>query len=842
MELGIYFGLGSVHTHSLGPLESTVQYFYFFNGSRSITPQYFPDRIKRIMAQIDGEGLLLNLDLGNDILRLKPTYKGGRWKDRVKATKLARHRERRFALSNKDRPTETDANGQQAPQVTEQDDESPGQISSRTAKRRRLDEKSQPATSSRPPVSNPGVSAHKPASQANAKPRQVISSLFSSNPVSRTAKEDFNARETIPAEPSNAPLPSGTSTFTALGLSTMLSSHLLNKLELKAPTSIQKAAIPQLIMDDSDALIQAETGSGKTLAYLLPILDQIMHGSNEPVEKNNNNNEMQKPVKIHRDSGLFAIILAPTRELCRQISTVLESLLRCAHWIVAGAVIGGEKKKSEKARIRKGLNILVATPGRLADHLDNTEVLDVSKVRWLVLDEGDRLMELGFEEEIKGIVTKLQERCSISESKPGGVLGLPRRRVTILCSATMKMDVQRLGEISLKDAVYIKADPVKGHSSQNNVADGEPKKDVFSAPAQLKQSFAVVSAKLRLVTLTALLRRAFLRRGSVMKAIVFLSCADSVDYHFEIFTRPPNDDDREKEKNKRAEQQPAADNVTKGTIAQAATLSSKDNKVTLYKLHGSLQQQVRTSTLAAYSRSKDPSIIICTDVASRGLDLPNVDFVVEYDPPFSKDDHLHRIGRTARAGRAGRTLIFLLPGSEEGYIDVLKEARHDGGNGLVREDVEELLRKGLGSPGIGAGKDWEERAVGWQLEVERWVLEDPKRLEMARRAYQSHIRAYATHVAAERMIFDIKALHLGHLAKAFALRDKPGNINVPGLRASKEGGKVKRKGNSKEQRPTKASEKARYEEMVTIDEADAARKMRKKMQEHMKAISEFNLG
>ncbi|KAI9789829.1 MAG: ATP-dependent RNA helicase dbp7 [Peltula sp. TS41687] len=797
------------------------------------------------MAQADSEGLLLNLDLGEDILRLKPTYKGGRWRDRVKATKRARHWERRFALPQQQSSQFDDVEEQAV--TTQENEHAADQASSRTSKRRRLDDDDEgnataatQTSTNKLAASTSGALTHKPAKQAaNAKPREFISSLFSSNPVSRTVKEAVE-EETGPAEPPNAPLPSGTSSFTALGLSTALSSHLLNKLELKAPTSIQKAAIPQLIRDDSDAFIQAETGSGKTLAYLLPILQRIMHSSNgSATTKKKKKKKKEAAGKIHRDSGLFAIILAPTRELCRQISTVLETLLRCAHWIVAGAVIGGEKKKSEKARMRKGLNILVATPGRLADHLDNTEVLDVSKVRWLVLDEGDRLTELGFEEQIKGIVTKLQERSSISESKPEDPTGLPRRRVTILCSATMKMDVQRLGEISLQDAVYLKADPVKGDGLVTDAGDHEPKKDVFSAPAQLKQSFAVVSAKLRLVTLTAVLRRAFVRRGSVMKAIVFLSCADSVDYHFEVFTRLSNDDDSGKEKEKQTEQQPSTDNLVRGTVAQAATLSSKDNMVTLYKLHGSLQQQVRTATLAAYSRSKDPSIMICTDVASRGLDLPNVDLVVEYDPPFSKDDHLHRIGRTARAGRGGRTLIFLLPGSEEGYIDVLKEARHEGAKGLVREDADELLRKGLGSLGIGAGKDWEHRATQWQLEVERWVLEDSTRLEMARRAYQSHIRAYATHVAAERSFFDIKALHLGHLAKAFALRDKPGNINVPGLRGSKEGGRGKRTGNSKEHRPTRASEKS---EIVTIDEADAARKMRKKMQEHMGGISEFNVG
>src|SRR4051794_17455732 len=176
---------------------------------------------------------------------------------------------------------------------------------------------------------------------------------------------------------------------------------------------------------------------------------------------------------------------------------------------------------------------MVATPGRLAEHLDNTKVLDIKDVRWLVLDEGDRLMDLGFEDEIQKIVRKLDER-----QKDTGVPGLPTRRTTILCSATMKMNVQRLGEISLKDAILIKAEATADGGESRGAADAKTTKTgtSFSAPAQLKQSYTVVAAKLRLVTLTALLKRTFARKGSVMKAIVFVSCADSVDFHFEAFT------------------------------------------------------------------------------------------------------------------------------------------------------------------------------------------------------------------------------------------------------------------------------------------------------------------
>ncbi|EHL01580.1 putative ATP-dependent RNA helicase dbp7 [Glarea lozoyensis 74030] len=589
-----------------------------------------------------------------------------------------------------------------------------------------------------------------------------------------------------------------------------------------------------MIKDDSDAFIQAETGSGKTLAYLLPIVERLLAMS-------------KGDAKIHRDSGIFAIILAPTRELCKQIAGVLERLLRCAPWIVGTTVIGGESKQSEKARLRKGVNILIATPGRLSDHLDNTEVLKVAQVRWLVLDEGDRLMELGFEEEIKGIVERVR-RSSLRVETLNGIdlTALPKRRITVLCSATMKMNVQRLGEISLTDAVHIQADPADEDTLKVLPAGDETEEKKFSAPAQLKQAYAVVPAKLRLVTLASILKRAFARRGSVMKAIVFISCADSVDFHFSMFSRPPppaeGDTVIERPELPKGE-------LTKDTIAHGTTFSSDTNSVVLHRLHGSLAQNIRTATLKAFTQSTEPCVLICTDVASRGLDLPNVDYVIEYDPPFSAEDHLHRVGRTARAGREGRALIFLLPGEEEEYISILASGYKEGKKALTHNTADDLLRKGFG----GTGREWEERATEWQLEVERWTQESPKYLEMARRGYQSHIRAYATHVADERHIFNMQTLHLGHLAKAFALRDKPGSIKVPGLRPAKmtkaDRSVAARKAKRGEVDVDKAPEGERVRkqrkldlDMPTVDGNDAARRMKKKMKEHMAVASEFNIG
>lgn len=754
------------------------------------------------------DGMLLNFAIGDSVIKPEAKFKGGTWRARLSAKKRSQHR--------------PDPNADHSKRG---EPKNPNQIeipSTRPAKRQRTD-----GSSAVP--GDEGDRRSRPQQQSSQKhPGQFVSSLFTKNPEPRNAEEPQNEEVAEDAKPTNAPLVDGLDTFTNLGLSPNLAAHLLTKLELKAPTAIQKASISQLLKEQSDAFIQAETGSGKTLAYLLPLVQRIMALSKATKEEG-----------VHRDSGLFAIVLAPTRELCKQISVVLENLLRCAHWLVAGTVIGGEKKKSEKARLRKGLNILVATPGRLADHLDNTQVLDVSNVRWLVLDEGDRLMDMGFEEELQGIVKKLDAR-----QRPSRIPGVPTRRTTILCSATLKMNVQRLGEISLKDAVHIKADPADEDENSRNA--GKDDHDSFRVPAQLKQSYAIVAAKLRLVSLTALLKRTFIRKGSVMKAIVFVSCADSVDFLFEVFSRSYGERgeksvDNEENESDNEKQEEREKLSAHGTIGPATAFSNPSNPVTLHRLHGSLPQHVRTATLGSFSRNKDASVMICTDVAARGLDLPNVDLVVEYDPAFSADDHTHRIGRTARLGRDGRAMIFLQPGCEENYVEVLKRGYRDGGKALTRTDATELLKRGFGGKAENDSKNWEERTTDWQMDVERWALENPEYLEMARRAFQSHVRAYATHVAAERSMFNIKELHLGHLAKSFALRDRPGKINVPGLRPGKEETKkdfkAERNGAAGKKRKAGAAD-----DIPSVSNTDdAARKMRAKLKEQMAGASEFNL-
>ncbi|KAF7513020.1 hypothetical protein GJ744_011286 [Endocarpon pusillum] len=769
------------------------------------------------------DGMLLNFSATETAPIYQPKFRGGSWKERLLVQRVARYRQKR-KTSDQSTPAAREGEEKERQNNLLPPQKESGYPQSRPVKRRRENGDFTPVSS------ETTVNTHTPAVQDRwvarkpSQSREVISSLFSYNPKSATAPEQpLELTNDTPAQPSNAPLVDGADTFTSLGLSTVLANHLITKMQLKKPTAIQKSSVIQLLQEDSDAFIQSETGSGKTLAYLLPLVQRMMSlsASNPGAEKQVNANGA-----VHRDSGLFAIILAPTRELCKQISVVLERLLGCAHWLVAGAVMGGEKKKSEKARLRRGLNILLATPGRLADHLENTKVLDVSNVRWLVLDEGDRLVDLGFDEEIQKIVKKLDEG-----RRDSNIVRLPRKRTTVLCSATMKMNVQRLGEISLKDAALIKPDV----DSDDKIPESATRPEsTFYAPAQLKQSYTVVAAKLRLVTLTALLKRTFARKGSVMKAIVFLSCADSVDFHYDVFTRPlAQEQDDTSTRSPSLPSAPANPEIPYAVsphLSPSTPTTKPSEPLTIFKLHGSLAQQARTTILRTFTASTTPSLLLATDVASRGLDLPNLDLVIEYDPPFSSDDHLHRIGRTARLGRDGRAIIFLLPGSEEGYVSILRSAYHpstsldgvDLNANVTHTPCNEILKRGFSPTGGGVvgtssnkpsekggpksssvldtdlRKDlanWEAQATAHQLDVERWVLASPRNTDKARKAFQSHVRAYATHVQAERKYFDIKELHLGHLAKGFGLREAPGSLNVQGMR-----GKKRRRGGGNEMR------------------------------------------
>ncbi|CAM1511539.1 Fc.00g090520.m01.CDS01 [Cosmosporella sp. VM-42] len=790
------------------------------------------------------DGMLLNFDLGSGPIKPQVKFKGGRWRDRKQAQKSAR-----LASERSSKPKTTGDEGADEERSTKR------QRTDRDGFGKGFDYRPTSKPVSRPPPSDdddddddiPPPPRGLPRSQqtdASGKPKEVISKLFSFNPAQKTELEEKQVEWTAP-EASNAPL-SDVASFGTLTLSSRLVEEL-GKMGLERPTSIQNKVIPHMLSSSADAFVQAETGSGKTFSYLLPILHRVLLLSGGV-----------NGTQIHRDSGVFAIIVSPTRELAKQTHTVLEQLIRPFPWLVSTAITGGESKKAEKSRIRKGVNFVVATPGRLADHIDNTKALSLSTVRWLILDEGDRLMDLGFEDDLKKAITALR-MVDVSNKLPNGtpLTSLPDRRVTVLCSATMKMNVQKLGEMSLADATFLAAKKDEDESND---------KSAMAAPAQLHQSYTIVPAKLRLVTLISYLKSVFSRRGRTMKAIIFISCADSVDFHYELLKDPNketkkeekredkrkekreekkvkkvkekkneeddgNEEEEEEEKEEETEEEKKddkkrgwkgekkgdkkgetpvlsskdKDNIAR-TVSKAAYITSPASpEVILHKMHGSLSQPIRTATLRSFSACKSPSLLITTDVSSRGLDIPSVDLVIEYDPAFSFSDHIHRVGRTARAGRPGDALLFLLPGTEEGYIELLKTSTPP-----TPLSYDSILQKGMmtklefpveTTAKPTDGQSFHDKAETLQLHIEQRLLEDEKRLELARNGFKSHIRAYATHTKEERGHFDITELHLGHTAKSYGLREAPGGIGGGAERKTRKRPKDGDRGNKRDDRP-----------------------------------------
>ncbi|CCD23544.1 putative ATP-dependent RNA helicase NDAI_0B05110 [Naumovozyma dairenensis CBS 421] len=727
------------------------------------------------MSSLDDadDGMLLNF-VTDDSSTSKSTSNnsqkvtGGRWKDRRKLQMMLDGKKTRGKRSQQDLYKETGDDDEHdedsksnKKRSTMNNNNSRNQTLMTNKKTRELDNK---LASRKGGVLPPNTASS-----------EIVSSLFTSNREISTAVNTNKHDENIKINPSNAP--SMEDSFDALGINDTLVSHLVEKMRITKPTNIQKLAIPNLISSNkknNDLFIHAQTGSGKTLTYLLPIISSIL--------------EME--AHVDRKSGCFALIVAPTRELASQIYQVASTLTNCCHYLVPCLLIGGERKKSEKARLRKGCNFIVGTPGRILDHLQNTKVIREQmgdSLRYLVLDEGDKLMELGFEQTIDDILKIIHEVPINNRKFPK----LPSRIINVLCSATLKGRVTKLGDVALQNYKLI------------SVSGKTEKETVTVAPDQLLQQITIVPPKLRLVTLAAELnnmtKRAKENPEQTTRTMVFLSCSDSVEFHFETFS---SNDSHHKDI--------VGDTVrllTKGNTIFPCFDPAETPKVLCYKLHGSLSQQMRTQTLKHFATDNDATkgkhlIMFCTDVASRGLDLPYVSTVIEVDPPFAAEDHLHRIGRTARAGKPGESLLFLLPGEEEGYMDYIKPY-HPLGWQLLKFD-EDILKSAFSDLRVArndiTAKDaqrkkskdktekileWDTNATTWHLNVERRLLEDSTYKNVAMRGYTSHVRAYATHITQEKKFFNVRCLHLGHLAKSFGLRERPKSMGALGSKQQK---------------------------------------------------------
>ena len=403
-------------------------------------------------------------------------------------------------------------------------------------------------------------------------------------PVNGVSKLQKVTPEYDTSRPTAEPDPAVQKTFADLGVIDSLI-DACTALNFKTPTPIQTESIP-LALSGRDIIGLAETGSGKTAAFALPILQALL---DEP-------------------QPMFGLILAPTRELAYQISQQFEALgslisVRCV------VIVGGMDMVPQAIAVAKKPHIVVATPGRLLDHLENTKGFSLRQLKYLVMDEADRLLDLDF----GPILDKILQV-------------LPRERRTMLFSATMNTKLDNLTRAALQNPVRV------------SISDSS-----YQTVKNLKQRYIFIPHKFKDVYLIALLHE-----------FAGQTCI--------LFTRTVHETQR------------------LGFLLRALGRSA-------IPLHGQMNQSARLGALNKF-RAGSREILVATDVAARGLDIPSVDLVLNFDLPPDSKTYVHRVGRTARAGKSGVAISVVTQYDIEIFQRIEKAlGRKLEEHGMLREEV-----------------------------------------------------------------------------------------------------------------------------------------------------------
>ncbi|KAI8326269.1 DEAD-domain-containing protein [Martensiomyces pterosporus] len=434
---------------------------------------------------------------------------------------------------------------------------------------------------------------------------------------------NFEKYDDIPVDASGRDVPEPITTFDEADLEPLLYENI--KLSGYAvPTPVQKWSI-SFGRHDRDMMACAQTGSGKTGGFLFPILNESFRTGPPEVPQERGN-----PYRS-RKAHPIALILSPTRELTSQIHD--EARKFCYRsWVRPCVVYGGADIGQQLRQIERGCDLLVATPGRLVDLIERGRV-SLSHIRYLVLDEADRMLDMGFEPQIRRIVEQ--------EDMPG-----VDDRHTLMFSATFPRDIQMLARDFLKDYIFLSVGRV-GSTSEN-----------------ITQKIEYVEDEDKL---------------SVLLDIISSTNADGLTLVF-------------------VETKRMADRLSEDLL---------DENIPASAIHGDRTQRERERALESFRTGRTP-VLVATAVAARGLDIPNVGHVINYDLPSDPDEYVHRVGRTGRAGNTGIATSFFNRGNRNivrGLIDLLKESNQEIPHWLtvVARENSGFGGRGRGRGGYGGG-------------------------------------------------------------------------------------------------------------------------------------------
>ncbi|KAF4668670.1 ATP-dependent RNA helicase ddx55, partial [Perkinsus olseni] len=480
-----------------------------------------------------------------------------------------------------------------------------------------------------------------------------------------------------------------------------------NTLGFSHPTPVQSVGIP-LFLQRKDVACEAATGSGKTLAFVLPIMEMTTKRLAEADDCSD--------FIIPEAASVGAVILSPTRELATQIHDIIMKYIHANPnpQLKCYCFVGGRDIHADRAVIEgaKGSSlILVGTPGRVRHILCEKEAdspLRMKTAEVLVLDEADRLLALGFEKDMSDIFAVL-----------------PKQRRTCLFSATLagaeiKQLVRKAG---LRNPVHVK---VSRPSSSPSTEGG---KDTYDLPQGLENYFKVIAQREKLPWMKRFVEAR--ARGSKV-LVFFLTCA-SVDYHFAVLKELWKEE-----------------------------MEGESPSISLHRMHGHMTPSARHKAYKAFSEGKSEddgctNVMLATDLVARGVDIPKVDWIVQFDLPQSPSFFIHRVGRTARAGREGQAVACMLESEVDGYLSFLK------GRGVSLAKWEDEVET----------ERYVEAHAAEMLEDIRKTYNEKSRdfLDKAVAAFVSFVRGYSEHELS--FVFNIKELDLGDVATSFSLLRLP---------------------------------------------------------------------